>query len=71
MHRTPLHYASANGHLDIVKYIMEEEHCDPYTVDEKFSTALSLASKKGHFDIVKYLISDKQIQFTMQLTKVE
>ena len=27
--QTPLSFASAHGHLDVVKYLAEIHHCDP------------------------------------------
>ena len=31
--RTPLHYASLAGHLEVVRYFINEQHCDPMTKD--------------------------------------
>ena len=30
---TPLHYASEAGHLEVVRYFINEQHCDPMTKD--------------------------------------
>ena len=51
-------YAAKNGHLSIVKLLIERG----IKIDEKNikgQTALMYACKYGHFDIIKYLISNK------------
>ena len=54
--RTPLHIACANGHLTIVRYLLEGQHCDQEVKDKDQQTPLHYASKYGHIDIVQYLI---------------
>ncbi|RKX25339.1 MAG: hypothetical protein DRP47_09960, partial [Candidatus Zixiibacteriota bacterium] len=44
--------ASKNGHLDVVKYLVE--HGADVTVDDDY--AVRWASKNGHLDVVKYLV---------------
>ena len=44
------------GHLEIVKYLIEEQGCDPHSGGE-FS--LMEACEKDHLDIVKYLIEEQ------------
>ena len=55
--RTVLHYAAMGGHLDIVKYLVDELHCtvDPLDYEEK--TPLLKAAKNGHLDVIKCLHS--------------
>ena len=51
---TALHFASEQGHLGIVKYLIKKGS----TVDTKDIcdwTPLHMASKNGHLDVVKYL----------------
>ncbi|XP_064387477.1 uncharacterized protein LOC135335830 isoform X4 [Halichondria panicea] len=56
---TPLSLACANGHLDTVKYLVNEHHCDPGTVNKAGDTPLSLAcANAGHLDTVKYLVNE-------------
>ncbi len=50
---TPLSLACANGHLDTVKYLVNEHRCDPGTVNKAGDTPLSLACANGHLDTVK------------------
>ena len=49
--------ASENGHLDIVKYFIEQGlTLDDIRIQNNFGyNALILASKKGYLDVVKYL----------------
>ena len=57
---TPLHFACKAGHLNIVKYLVEERECDTtclLTTSE--ITILHLATANGHLDIVKYLVSKR------------
>nr|prf alpha latrotoxin [Latrodectus tredecimguttatus] len=52
----PLHQAARYGHLDIVKYLVEEEFL---SVDgSKTDTPLCYASENGHFTVVQYLVSN-------------
>ncbi|WP_099190469.1 ankyrin repeat domain-containing protein [Tepidibacter mesophilus] len=54
---TWLHVASAQGHLEIVKYLVETGF-DVNSQGGTFSTnALERASTKGHYDIVEYLLN--------------
>ena len=55
---TALHFACSNGHLDLVKYLIEKCHCNPEAKDYVGWTPLYFASKEGHLDIVKYLIEE-------------
>ena len=43
--------AAANGHLDVVKYLVSKEV--DITADN--NTAVQMASRYGHLDVVKYL----------------
>jgi hypothetical protein len=49
----PLRLACKNGHLEVVKYLIEEAGADIYGGNQKF---LGLASYYGHLEVVKYLI---------------
>ena len=55
---TPLHYASLS-HLDIVRYLVEEQQCDVKCRDKYGSTPLNYAAMGGRLDIVQYLISER------------
>ena len=55
--RTPIHMASEKGHLNIVKFLVQNGH-DPSAQCEKGMTPIYLASKYGNLDVVKYLISN-------------
>jgi ankyrin repeat protein len=51
-------YAIANGHLEIVKYLINEAHPRDI-IDQAFlnNFAIGLAASNGHLDVVDYLIS--------------
>ena len=53
---TPLMTASANGHLDCVKVLIEKGKCDPLLKNKQGKHALIYAIINGHIDIVSYLL---------------
>ncbi len=53
--QTPLHFASAEGHFKVVKYLVEKG-ADIETKTEWKISPLYMASAKRHFEIVKYLV---------------
>ena len=40
---TPLHRAVIDGHIEVVKFLTLEKHCEPTSRDENNHTALHLA----------------------------
>ena len=56
----PLHFACSNGHLNIVKYLIEEKHCNKSCENYELWTPLHFACDDDHLDIVKYLIEDRE-----------
>ncbi|KIK55388.1 hypothetical protein GYMLUDRAFT_137560, partial [Collybiopsis luxurians FD-317 M1] len=54
--RTVLHVASSNGHLNIVKHLIEKGVNNLNAADKWGNTALHEAAAKGHLDIVRYLL---------------
>ncbi len=57
-HRTPLHLAAANGHLELVRTLLGHSGDVNAAATEDNSTPLHEASKGGHVDIVRLLIQD-------------
>lgn len=68
--KTPLQVACANGHLEIVKYLLVKKA-------DVNGTQLESAVENGHLDVVKYLIeekavdikSDRHISFNLSLIR--
>ena len=54
--RTPLHHSAIGGHLQVVRYFIEQQHCDPKCVDKDGWTPLHRASMEGRVEVVKYLL---------------
>lgn len=54
--RKPIHYAALNGHLHILKYLIDEKNAD--FMD---NIVLDLAATNGQLDIVKFLIDEKGV----------
>lgn len=50
---TPVYYASRNGHLDVVKFLVEECHADFNITSDSGHTAVSIASGFGQLEVVK------------------
>lgn len=59
---TPLHVASRNGNLPMVKALVEQGAANVAAVRQGKWTALSSASKAGHNDVVEYLASKPIMQ---------
>ena len=55
-----LHYSCDEGHLKIVKLLLDAK-CDPNIKNNEKETPLHLASKRGYFDICKILIENGAI----------
>ena len=53
-----IRHASANGYLDIVKYLLKDERVNP---SDGFNYAIGVASMNGHLDIVKELMKDDRV----------
>ena len=52
---TPLHRAAMEGHMNIVKFLTVERHCDPMCRDIHGDTALHYAVIRGQIETVKFL----------------
>ena len=66
---TPLHFAATQGHLQIVKFLIEHLNCaqdDP----SYFGTALTIAAKRGHHEIVEYLQTVLLVRSGMNFYKI-
>ena len=50
---------ACKGHIDVVKFLTLEMHCDPISRNANSDTALHLAVMNGHLDIVQFFISDQ------------
>ena len=53
-----MHCACESGKLDIVKFLVEECHCDPRVKDKCDNTPLHCACEGGSIDIVKFLVEE-------------
>ncbi|KAF9353846.1 hypothetical protein BGX26_008401 [Mortierella sp. AD094] len=65
--KTPLHMASANGHLDVVEYlitIISPEAIN--TQNEQGNTALHWAATNGHAKVVETLISKGKANYKLK-----
>ena len=53
--RLPIHAAAGNGHLNVVKFSLENSWYSPSTVDDGMNTPLYWACFNGHLPVVRYL----------------
>lgn len=63
---SPLHYACENGHLSVVKKMLERHPFQMYYVTNNEDTALHVAAQNGHAAIVKFLL-DSGVPITHNL----
>jgi ankyrin repeat protein len=61
-----LHLASSYGHLDMIKYLINECRMDITTKDDDGWTALHHASTGGYIDVVMYLIHNYNAHIDQQ-----
>ena len=57
--RTPLHLACRHGHLNLVKFLIEETNCDKSLRDEYGINALGCAILSGHLGTIEYLVVEQ------------
>ena len=55
---TPLHWASFCGHVNVVRYLVEERNCNIECRNKHGNTPLHCAALQGRLDVVQYLISE-------------
>ena len=64
--KSQLMAAAQGGHLDAVKYLIEEKVIDVDKMDNRGVTALMFAAAEGHLDVVNYLIDEKRAGCAIQ-----
>ena len=64
---SPLHWASLNGHFEIVKYLHEK--CRAYVdlMDNSGNTSLYYATMYNHFDIIVFLVGKCKARITNKI----
>jgi ankyrin repeat protein len=56
-HLTPLHYAAAEGHANMVTFLIEILKMSPDVHDKRDATPLDYASEQGHLAVVRKLLA--------------
>ena len=54
---TPLHHACSGGHMEVVKYLVEEANASLGAVTNSNQTPLDLARANDHSAVTEYLLS--------------
>ena len=62
---TTLSVASQNGHLEIVKVLLERDDVDVNRADNDLVTPLNIACANGEVDVVKYLLQQPTISLSL------
>ena len=65
--KTPLYLACEHSHLDIVRYLVNDQKVDPaYASGDQSAclTPLHSACGTGHLEIVKFLVEEKGCDYT-------
>ena len=57
---TPLHCAAEKGHMNIVKFLTLEKHCDPMCRGSDQDTPLHMAARYDHIEVVEFLTIEMQ-----------
>eukprot|EP00899_Mesostigma_viride_P015200 jgi/Mesvir1/23681/Mv18637-RA.1 len=64
--RNALILAAGNGHLGLVKYLVEDERMSLDVRGEDGSNALHWAAWSGHLEVVKFLVEDKRMSLDIK-----
>lgn len=62
---TPLYIVCQNGHINIVRVLIQYNDIDIYTASIKGLTPLSIAEKCGHIDIANLLKKTRHKKMTV------
>ena len=64
---SPLFTATYYGHLNIVKYFIEDKNCDPHiTLGKLEMSLLHVAAYEGHTELVRYFVEDVKLYYMLQ-----
>ena len=63
---TLLHYASEGGHVDIIKYLLTQQHYDPKSTNKMGILPTHVACLHGHLNVVKYFVTKLSCDLTIQ-----
>ena len=55
MDKAPIHFAYVKGHMEVVRYLIEEEKCDVCYNGESRDSVIELAVNGGNVELIKYL----------------
>ena len=58
--RNALHYASAGGHVGVMKYFIERGY-NPASESTEGLTCLHVAALYNHYDLVQYLVDEQKM----------
>ena len=64
-YNTLVHVACMNGRLEVVKYLIENEHCDPQECNSDGDNAVHIACRNGNFEVLKYLLEEQKLELTI------
>ena len=58
---TPLFYASRNGHLNVVKHLIDVDGANPHAASKDGTTIFSVAVTNGHRHVANYLVESHHV----------
>ncbi len=63
---TALHIAVYYGRIQILKYLIEDQGCNPASLGQDGTTPLHTAAQYKHLSIVQYLVTQHQVDSLLQ-----
>ena len=64
--RTPLHMACEKGHLDLVKYLVEQKNANISALDNNDNTILHLACFHDNMPVIKFIVEELKFPINIQ-----